>query len=114
MDHTSDPNANKYQIDPNRIDLALEYRRNPGGPHSAELQKTLHRMRWGPFAGRYVLYVLEPGVRWALARMPAERGEKVQIFHEIQFSSLDDAEWHVFKLRWKAITGVELKVEDSA
>ncbi|MDB5998345.1 MAG: hypothetical protein JWP52_44 [Rhizobacter sp.] len=114
MDHTSDPNAARHEIDPSRTDLALEFRRNTAGPHSEELAKLVHRMRWGPVKGRHVLVVLEPGRRWALAQLPAERGQKVEVHHDLQFDSLDEAEWHVFKLRWKQITGVELKVEDKA
>ena len=37
-----------YKIDPGRTDLAEEFRRNPFGPHSAELQKVLNVMRWEP------------------------------------------------------------------
>jgi hypothetical protein len=112
MDHTSDPNAARYRIDPERTDLALEFRRNIRGPYSDELQRLVHRMRWGPVAGRYQLFVLEPGRRWALARMPAERGQRVTVFHDVVFDSLEDAEWHVFKLRWKELTGSELKVDE--
>jgi hypothetical protein len=111
MDHTSDPNAARYRIDPQRTDLALEFRRQIRGPYSDELQRVLHRMRWGPVGGRYLLYVLEPGRRWALARMPGERGEKVTVFDDCEFTSLEDAEWHVFKLRWKQLTGTELNMD---
>jgi hypothetical protein len=48
MDHTSDPNAASYRLDPQRTDLAREFRSRIRGPYSAELQKLLHRMRWGP------------------------------------------------------------------
>ncbi|MEZ2299727.1 hypothetical protein AB6807_37245 [Variovorax sp. RCC_210] len=111
MDHTSDPNAASYRLDPQRTDLAREFRSHIRGPHSAELQKLLHRMRWGPPGGRYLLVVLEPGRRWALAQMPPERGQKVKVFHDRTFDSLDDAEWHVFGLRWQVLTGQELKLD---
>ena len=55
--------------------------------------------------------MVEPGRRWALAQMPDERGQKVKVFHDVVFESLDDAAWHVFGLRWKALTGTELKLD---
>lgn len=111
MDHTSDPQAARHVIDPSRIDLAEEYRRNIRGPHSEELAKLLFRTRWGPIAGRYVLVVVEQGRRWMLARQPAERGAPVEIFRDRTFTSLEEAEWHVFKLRWRALTGQDLPLE---
>ncbi|MCW5260199.1 hypothetical protein D5045_08065 [Verminephrobacter eiseniae] len=113
MDHTSDPNAACYRIDPQRTDLAREFRSHIRGPYSQELQKLLHRMRWGPVGGRYLLYVLEPGRRWALAQMPPERGQKVRLFLDCRFDSLDAAEWHVFRLRWQALTGCELPLDET-
>jgi hypothetical protein len=114
MDHTSDPNAARYELDPRRTDLALEFRAHVRGPHSEALRQLIHRMRWGAWQGRYVVYVLEPGRRWALARMPAERGQKVEIFHDHVFETLEDAEWHVFQLRWQALTGEPLVLEGQA
>ncbi len=114
MDHTSDPDAASYRLDPARTDLAREFRASIRGPWSKELQQLVHRMRWGAWQGRWVIYVLEPGRRWALARMPAERGQKVQILHDTVFDSLDDAEWHVFQLRWQAITGSALRLDAPA
>ena len=111
MDHTSDPNAARYVLDPQRTDLAREFRGCIRGPHSEELKKLLHRMRWGAFPGRYLLVMVEPGRRWALAQMPDERGQKVKVFRDVVFESLDDAEWHVFGLRWTALTGTELKLD---
>lgn len=111
MDHTSDPQAARYVLDPSRTELASEFRRNIRGPHSEELRKLLHRMRWGAFPGRYLLLTVEPGRRWALAQMPDERGKKVKVFHDVVFESLDEAEWHVFKLRWKALAGTPLDID---
>lgn len=111
MDHTSDPRAVRYDFDPRRLDLAREFRANIDGPHSKDLQQLLVRMRWGPVAGRYILLVLEPGKRWRLGRLPAERGQKVELFDDVEFTSLTDAEWHVFKLRWKDMSGAPLSLE---
>lgn len=111
MDHTSDPCAVRYTFDPTRLDLAREYRDNVKGPHSPALQQLLVRMRWGPIAGRYVLIVLEQGCRWQLGRLPGERGRKVERFDGVEFTSLDEAEWHVFKLRWHEMAGAPLALD---
>ncbi|WP_378942324.1 hypothetical protein [Mesorhizobium sp. ANAO-SY3R2] len=110
MDHTSDPFAVRYIFDPERLDLAREFRDNINGPHSRDLQQLLVRMRWGPVEGRYVLLVLEPGKRWRLGRLPPKRGQKVELFDDVEFTSLADAEWHVFKLRWEALAGAPLSI----
>jgi hypothetical protein len=114
MDHTSDPGAARYAPDAARTALAREFRANIRGPYSKPLQQLVHRMRWGAWQGRYVLLVLEPGRRWGLARMPAERGQPVEVFPDCVFDSLEEAEWHVFQLRWQLITGRPLELQDEA
>ena len=37
-----------FKIDPSRLDLALEFRRQPFGEHSADLQAVLNAMRSAP------------------------------------------------------------------
>jgi hypothetical protein len=110
MDHTSDPNAFRNVFDPTRIELACEFRDRPSGPHSRDLNRLLNFMRWSPRGGRYALLVIDPGKRWQLARIPLERGKKVELF-DLEFNSLNAAEWHVFKLRWLEIAGVPLKLD---
>ena len=103
--------AAHWPVDPSRLDLVEEFRRRPRGPHSDELQKLLHRMRWSgdPGAGgRYVLVVREPGRRWVLARLPRERGQPVELLSNHVFASLAEAEWEVFKRRWEALAGAPL------
>lgn len=105
------PDAAHFPVDAGRIDLAEEFRRDPRGRHSDALQKLLHRMRWQgdpTESGRYVLVVLEPGRRWRLARLPRRRGAPVEFFSDRVFDSLAQAEWHVFALRWRALTGRDL------
>ena len=41
-----------YPIDPNRIDLAREFRDDIRGPHGEELRYILHRMRATPVKGK--------------------------------------------------------------
>ena len=99
------PETAHYEVDPSRTDLVEEFRRSPKGPHSDELRKVLHRMRWSGVAGRYVLITLVPGKRWMMGRLPEKRGMPIETFRNQVFESVNDAEWHVFKLRWQALTG---------
>jgi hypothetical protein len=72
---------------------------------SLELQQVLYRMRWSGVGQRHVLLMLEPGRRWMLAQLPARRGEPLKTFPEQVFTSIADAEWTVFCLRWELLTG---------
>lgn len=106
------PEAAHWPVDPTRLDLVEEFRRNPRGPHGEELQKLLHRMRWAgdpSVGGRYVLLVQEPGRRWVLARLPSQRGKPIEPIPNQVFTSLADAEWEVFRRRWRALTGQEIE-----
>lgn len=94
-----------YRIDPDRTYLAEEFRANPLGPHSAELQKVLNVMRWEPIEGKYVLVNTVPHREWCLAQLPARRGIPVTLHRDVTFTDLGEAEWHIFRLRWKKHTG---------
>jgi len=111
MDHTSDPQALRYVIDPKRIDLVSEFRKSPLGVHSPDLRRMLARMRWGQPEGRLVLIVVEPGMTWRLSRVPQRRGDPMPFVSERIFTSLEQAEWHVFQIRWQEMTGRTLPVE---
>jgi hypothetical protein len=100
-----DPTIAAFPIDPSRVDLAREFQDNVRGPHSGDLRRVLNRMRGGPMPGKYVLVVLSPGREWVLAQLPARRGDPIQVHEDVVFTSLDDAEWSVFRLRWRDITG---------
>ncbi|MBX3454189.1 hypothetical protein [Ferrovibrio sp.] len=100
-----------FEIDPTRLDLAREFRHAPKGPHSPELRRVIHRMRWSGAGGRWCVVTVEPGVRWMLARLPDERFGEIRTYPETTFTSLNDAEWHVFRIRWEALTGNALPVE---
>ncbi len=97
-----------YEIDPDRTDLAEEFKANPLGRHGPELQRVLNRMRLERVKGRYVLVESAPG-EYTLAQLSGERGTAPTLIEEHVFQNPDDAEWVVFKLRWKKLTGRELK-----
>ena len=100
-----------YPIDTSRKDLAREFKSNPFGPHSAELQRILNRMRWEPLKGKYVLVCTKPYKEWILAELPGERGKPITMHQDQVFTSLADAEWAVFQKRWKRITGEDLVLD---
>ena len=100
-----------YPVDPERVDLARQFRERPLGPHSPDLQHIVNRMRWSPLAGRHVLVTRVPYREWVLATLTGRRGDGPVIDEKQVFHTLADAEWAVFKLRWQAITGRTLDID---
>jgi hypothetical protein len=100
-----------YEIDPERIDLAREFRAQPLGRHSGELQRVLNRMRGGSNAGRYILVCTERHKEWRLGRMGARPGDPIEPVPGHIFHSTLEAEWVVFKLRWQELTGRPLALD---
>ena len=96
-----------YKVDPDAVHLAQEFKARPIGKHSAELQKVLHLFRGEEQKDKYVLVCTEPHRRWMLGQLTGVRGEPVRMTNHV-FEKLEDAEWHVFKLRWKKYTGRDL------
>lgn len=96
-----------YEIDRSRLDLVREFQKRPLGPHSAELQAVLIKMRAMPIGNKYCLIVAKPHQSWLLARMTGEplRPEPVPGY---VFSSIEEAEWVIFRLRWRELTGDDL------
>jgi hypothetical protein len=106
-----DPAAAHYEIDAQRLDLVEEFGRAPRGPHSDELQKVLHRMRWAGEDLRYCVIVVEPGRKWMLGRLPAQRGRPVEKVSDKVFFTTAEIEWEVFCRRLEALTGQTLPAE---
>jgi len=94
-----------YKIDPSRTDLINEFRKNPGGPYSAELTLVLNSLRVMPMADRHILVCTKRGREWTLAKMPTVRGAKVELYEDQVFSDYYEGAWEVFRRRWKAATG---------
>ena len=96
-----------YQIRPeDRIHIG-EFRERPFARHSPDLQRILNAMRATPLEGRYILVCTRPFREWKLARHGG-RKRPIELFHDRVFHSREEAEWAVFKLRWREITGEEL------
>lgn len=88
--------------------VAQEFRDSPFGHHSPDLQRVLERFRGQEVAGKYVLICLEPHAKWMLGQLSGVRGQEIKTFEDAVFTSLEDAEWHVFRLRWKLHFGEDL------
>jgi hypothetical protein len=97
-------------IDATRLDLAREFRRNPFAKHSPELYALLETLRGPRFNGNYVLVVVEPHRRYALAVKQQGGKPPVVLGNEIHGSAAD-AEWAVFKRRWESATGQPLAID---
>jgi hypothetical protein len=90
--------------------LAQEFRANPYGRHSAELQRILNRMRTTPFAGRLVLVQEKRGMPYRLAQLGPTPADPIGYTGDT-FDTLEEAEWAVFKLRWPSLFGTDLTVD---
>ena len=96
-------------IDAARRDLVAAFNANPRGPHGAELQRLVNTLRFEPtMKGKYVVVCTKPHEEWTLAQLPGARGVPIRMHHDRVFTSLDDAERAIFKLRWEAHTGETL------
>ena len=96
-----------YMPTPDDRLLIEEFKQNPIGHHSPDLQRLLNRLRGAPMADKHCLVVVDPNRQWRLAKTTGVRGEPIKLLPQ-RFTNLVDAEWHVFKLRWQALTGETL------
>lgn len=101
----------RYQIAESDLQFAREFMEVPIGYHSPGLQRVLNRMRGADWEFKYVLLVKERHSRWQLAKLPAERGSKINPVDGAEYSNLLDAERDIFKRRWKDLTGQDLDAQ---
>ena len=87
--------------------LAQEFRARPHGRHSADLQRILNRMRSEPFAGRYILVQDRKGQPYRLVQLGATPSDPISYTGDT-FATLAEAEWAVFKLRWRRHFGNDI------
>ncbi len=98
----------RYRITAEDRHWVDEFRQNPAGPHSPNLQRVLNAMRGPPNDGKYCLICTRPFAEWRLARMSGRRGVPPTPVEGVVFTSLAEAEWSVFRRRWREITGEDL------
>lgn len=102
-----------FAIDPGRLDLVREFQQRPFGPHSPELQAVLNVLRSSRHCQNLLLVCTRPHAEWILAeKQPG--GLPPRLFTERVFTSLEDAEWEAFRMRWEAVTGQPLPALDPA
>lgn len=88
--------------------LAREFRRRPFGARSADLHALLHHMRAQPIPGKHFLFMLATNELWALGRYSPDDASRTTVDVSTTFTNLEDAEWHVFKIRWEEMFGEHL------
>ena len=101
----------KLTLTPDDRAYAQEFRDSPYGPHSPRLDRIVGAFRGGPAKGRYVLVATKPHREWMLGRMTGKHSAPLEVFEECRFTSLREAEWEVFKLRWREVAGEALAGE---
>lgn len=99
-----------YRFDKTRLDLAREFRANPWGEHSPDLQYLLNLMRTAGTAPFHVLFIDKAGERFTLGLMEPGQRKPPRRTNTV-FTDLKEAEWHVFRLRWAQLAGEELPIE---
>ena len=94
---------------PNEVERRAieEFRKMPIGHHSPELQVILNELRGLPMENKHCLVCTTPNTEWQLARTTGVRGKPVKMLSK-KFTKLEDAEWYVFKQRWKQLRGETL------
>ncbi len=94
-----------YKILQDRSDLAVEFRDNPFGPYSAELQTVLNLM-WGESTGgKRILVCLVPGSKWCLGTLNQDFLKPIEVDQSRTFDNLAAGYWDIFRHRWKNQTG---------
>jgi hypothetical protein len=98
-----------YKIDPvNDRPFAEEFRHNPIGGHSPGLMRVLSILRVDPTGHQIIIVCRKPFAKWTLATMPPHRADPIQFEEETAFATREEAEWEVFRRRWRDATGEDL------
>jgi hypothetical protein len=88
-------------------DLVAEFRENPLGRHSADLQELLNWFRAAPIPGKHFLYMIEQHRKWALARFSPQGPHIFDVDYQMEFDTIEDAEHYVFRLRFEQHFGLD-------
>lgn len=102
----------RYRIAEDDVQFAREFLAEPFGYRSPGLQRVLNLMRGLGPDGKYVILCLEPYRRWALARLPAARGQPITVVSGVEYDDLASAERDVFLRRWADLGGPPLDPSD--
>jgi len=97
-------------VDGDRVDLVEEFRRQPFGRHSSDLQALLNYMRGRSIIGKHFLLLIGPHTKWMLAKFTAGSPLGSEPLSDHVFDTIEEAEWFVFKLRWRELFGRDPEV----
>jgi len=100
--------ASIYKITKKDRQFIEEFRRVPVGHHSPGLQRILNVFRGEALEGKYVLVCTKPHREWTLAQLKGQKGQPLQVLPNMRYRQPIDAEWDVFRLRWRKYTGEKL------
>ena len=100
-----------FRVDPSRLDLAVEFKANIYGRHSGDLQRILNAFRSEPQAGQYVLIRRGPARSLGAGRIRSAARATAAATRARSSQTTAEAEWAVFKLRWKRHTGQDLALD---
>ena len=88
-----------------------EFRARPIGAHSPGLQRLLNIIRHDPTGRQVVLVCRRPFAEWVLGEMPPSRFDgPITIEEGPVFRSREEAEWEVFRRRWREHTGEDINI----
>lgn len=85
---------------PNKLEAAVLDGLDADRLHQlAECLFTLNNRRFGPIPGAYVVMCVEPGKRWCVGQLSADRSRPVLLFEDLAFDDPAAAQEAAGKLR---------------
>ncbi len=85
-----------------------EFRKLPIGAHSPGLQRVLNIMRLDRGGMQYVLVCRKKFAEYVIGRMPPDRSDPIELEEDLLFSTREEAEWEIFRRRWREHTGEDI------
>jgi len=70
--------------------------------------RVLSILRVDPTGHQVIIVCRKPFAKWTLATMPPRRADPIRFEEETTFATREEAEWEVFRRRWRAATGENL------
>ena len=88
-----------------------EFRKLPIGDHSPGLQRLLTIMRLPARDGsQHVLVCRKPFAEYVIGLMPPNRNDPINIEDGPVFATREEAEWEMFRRRWRLHTGEDINI----
>lgn len=85
-----------------------EFRRKTIGEHSPGLQRVLNVMRLDRGGNQYVLVCRKRFSEYVIGQMPPNRQDPIEVENDVVFATREEAEWELFRRRWREHTGEEI------